>query len=97
MISPFDALEQSAIAIGRRDRIAHRAPTGRFARLLRAIFGIAPSSRLANARLEALRSLVIALRQRGQRDAQVIADALDAGLTPTQIESVMRVLGLPTR
>lgn len=97
MLTSFDPLEQAAIAIGSRDPIAHQAPGGRLARLFGAIFGRATAPPLANARLEALRRLVVALRQPGKGDATAVADALEAGLAPADIETLMRDLGIPTR
>lgn len=87
----FSPLELLVIGIGRRDPAVLLDPSSRWARLRRWMFGIETPTPFADPRLEALRSLAGALRQRHRSpDAQVadaqIANALAAGITPRQVE-----------
>jgi len=97
----FSPLELLVIGIGRRDPPALLDPSSRWARLRRWMFGIETPNPFADPRLEALRSLAGALRQRRRSpdarianaqmaDAQIakaqIAKALAAGITPRQVE-----------
>lgn len=91
--APFDTLERAAIAIGRRDRLPLFARNGRVARLLGAIFGIAPAQPLANPRLEALRLLVIALRRSGRDGEAAVAAARAAGLPAAQVARLLNEFG----
>jgi len=85
---PFAHLERAAVEIGKRDPVPCLTIDGQWARLLRAVFGIAPATPLANPRLEALRRLVIALRRR--RDpGNAIDAALTAGVAPDQVDHLL--------
>lgn len=86
----FSPLELTVIGIGRRDPATRVKRGSRLARLGRMLFGIEPPTPFADARLEALRSLAVALRRRGAPDAEIAA-ALAAGVTPRQIEHLRRI------
>lgn len=86
----FSPLELTVIGIGRRDPATRVKRGSRLARLQRLLFGIEPPTPFADARLEALRSLAVALRRRGSPDAEIAA-ALAAGVTPEQIEQLRSV------
>lgn len=80
----FSPLELLVISIGDRDPITSVRPGSRLAQLRQWLFGIEAPRPFADRRLEALRSLAIALRRRRGPDAEVAA-ALAAGLTSQQI------------
>lgn len=86
----FSPLELMVIGIGKRDRATVVKRGSRLARLQRLLFGIELPTPFADARLEALRSLVIALRRREHPDAEIAA-ALAAGVTPQQIEHLRSI------
>lgn len=83
----FSPLELMVIGIGKRDRATLVRRGSRLARLQRLLFGIEPPTPFADARLEALRLLTVALRRRESPDAEIAA-ALAAGVTPQQIEQL---------
>lgn len=83
--APFSALELRVIGIGERDPVVWFNPGGRLARLRRLLFGIEAPTPFADRRLEALRLLAGALRGDRRSDSR-IADALEAGITPRQID-----------
>ena len=86
----FTPLELTVIGIGRRDPATRVRRGSRLARLQRLLFGIEPPTPFADARLEALRSLAVALRRRGSPDAEIAA-VLAAGVTPQQVEHLRRM------
>lgn len=82
----FTKVERLVVDIGRRDpltRIAHGSP---LAKWRQRSFGIEAALPFADRRLEALRSLALALRRRGRSPEAEIALALQAGITPRQID-----------
>ncbi len=78
----FTRLEIAAIQIGKRDPLPLRESARRVTRLGRLLFGPRLPNPLANARLEALRLVVIALRQPHRSPADAIDTALAAALRP---------------
>lgn len=80
----FSPIELLVIGIGRGDRSTSVKQGSGVARLQRLLFGIEHPTPFADARLEALRSLVISLR-RHDRSQAAIAIALAAGVTEQQI------------
>jgi hypothetical protein len=83
---PFDSLERAVIQIGKRDPIANRRSRGRLLWLIQVIFGFTPPRPLANPRLEALRTLVIAIRRNGKNPPTEVGAALRVGITQQQID-----------
>lgn len=81
----FSLIELLVIGIGKRDRPTLVKRGSRLARVQRLLFGIEVPTPFGDARLEALRSLVVALRRREHPGAELAA-ALAAGITPRQIE-----------
>lgn len=79
----FSPLELLVIRIGERDPLTLVA--GILARLLQLLFGIEAPRPFADRRLEALRSLTIALRRR-RSPHKVLEAAIAAGVNPDQIE-----------
>lgn len=80
----FSRVELLVIGIGKRDRSTLVEPGTLLARIQRLVFGIEHPAPFADARLEALRSLVVSLRQRRRANA-AIAIALAAGVSVQQI------------
>ena len=81
----FSSVELLVIGIGKRDRATFVKRGSRLAYLQRLLFGIEAPKPFADARLEALRSLAVALR-RHERPEVELAAAAAAGVTPQQIE-----------
>ncbi|KZC75989.1 hypothetical protein AYR46_20175 [Sphingobium yanoikuyae] len=74
-------LEESVIVLGGKDPLASILPPPRWPWLVGWFTGAAPVNRLANDRLEALRTLVVALRfPRRISRQRAVADALGAGV-----------------
>lgn len=84
--TPFSDLELRVIAIGGRDPLRLVRPDSRSGRLWRMLFGIEAPLPFADRRLEALRRLVVASRRGARRFATETATALQAGVTPLQIQ-----------
>lgn len=84
--SVFSPLELIVIGIGDRDPITSVKWGSRLARLRQWLFGIEAPRPFADRRLEALRSLAIALRRRRRSPDAEVAAALAAGVTHGQIE-----------
>lgn len=83
--APFSALELRVIGIGEKDPGVWLKPGSRLARLRRLLFGIEAPTPFADRRLEALRLLAGALRGHRRSDLRIAA-ALEAGITPRQID-----------
>lgn len=81
----FSALEETVIAIGSRDPLVLTTPGSRLGKLLRLLFGIEPPLPFADRRLEALRTLALAVRRSARRFEAEATLALQAGVTPEQI------------
>lgn len=88
---PFDGLELAVIDIGRRDAGAHAGGKMRFVQWLQSVFGPVSSRPLASPRLEALRLLVIALRQQRRSPQKEIDDAMSAGVSRSQIDRLLEM------
>ena len=74
-------LEELVIELGGKDPLASILPPPRWPWLISWFTGAAPVNRLANDRLEALRTLVVALRfPRRISRQRAVADALGAGI-----------------
>lgn len=84
--SPFSDLELRVIAIGERDPLRLVRPESRLGKLQKTLFGIEAPLPFADRRLEALRRLVVAGRRGARRFAFEAAFALEAGVTPQQIQ-----------
>lgn len=85
---PFTQLEVSVICIGMSDPLSFLEPGARLTRLRRFLFGTRPPNPLANERLEALRLVVIAYRQRHRSPAGAIKAALAAGIPQSQLDAL---------
>lgn len=85
---PFTPLELLVIGIGRRDSLMLPETKSRLSRMWRWMFGIEAPRPFADPRLEALRTLAVALRR--QRDpGAAIAAARAAAITPQQIAHIV--------
>ena len=85
----FDQAEKMSIFIGWRDplsRFNDSSPLGRFCSSL---FGNRGFNALANPRLEALRQLVLALRQSRPEAEEKIIAALSSGVSQAQIDALI--------
>jgi hypothetical protein len=83
----FSGLEWSVIALAQRDRIASLREPGRIATALRAVFGTARPSHLADGRLEALRRIAVLAWHRGYAvPVSELRSFLGAGFSADQYE-----------
>lgn len=90
----FDALERNVLAIALRDRLSTLAEPGRLGRILRIVFGVRRSLRLADPRLESLRRMAVLVRHHGQAVAPAEVTAfLAAGFTLSQFGRLLRDIG----
>ena len=92
-VSRVAPLERSVVALARNDsRRSLRAP-GRIDAFLRWIFGITPTNRLADPRLEALRRFAVLLRLRGDRlPAQETQSLIAAGYRHEALDEIRRMI-----
>jgi hypothetical protein len=91
---PFSALEQSVIQIATKDPASSLITESWGARRLRSMFGIVRVLPLANARLEALRRVVVSLRYcAAGQIAHEIAAAHAFGITAAQTDTLRVQLG----
>ncbi len=86
----FSALEWSVIAVSRRDSLATLEEPSRMSRAIGSLFGFGTTSRLADARLEALRRLAVHAWRRGYALPQAEIDRfIEAGFTIDQAETLV--------
>lgn len=81
--------ELLVLRLAMRESIGSARPAGRFRRALDVVFGIKHPTRLANSRLEALRSAAVFLREGFRRDT-AIANLREHGFTADQIDAINR-------
>jgi hypothetical protein len=95
--SGFSALEWLVVALARRDSLGSLRTPGRIGSALSRIFGGRNESRLANARLEALRRFAVFAWHRGHNvPPSELAAFREAGFSPNQAETVLESI-LSTR
>lgn len=86
----FSALEWTTILLSRRDSLSSLSPPGRWSRLVSRVFGLSIKSRLADARLEALRRFsVFAWHQGYNVPKSEFAAFRDAGYLTSQAETLL--------
>ena len=86
---PFSDLERLAIGLGIHDPLPGPGAHRRVVRIASWLFGLRSPQPLADKRLEALRLLVLSLRQ-GPRDAsRAIGEARAAGVPLVQINALL--------
>jgi hypothetical protein len=89
-VASFSALEWTVLAIARRDAPRRFGGPGRFAALVRLMFGRTGDLRLADPRLESLRRTAIFARRVGSRLSAAIVDQFHAaGFTPAQLVTLL--------
>lgn len=91
----FSALEWLVVALARKDHLSSLRTPGRIGSALSRVFGGRGESRLANARLEALRRFAVLAWHRGHNvPPSELAAFREAGFTPNQAEAILEsVLG----
>ena len=88
----FTPLEAMVVQIGKSDPLPVFRPDNRLARFGGLLFGLKPPRPLADPRLEGLRLLVIALRQRGGRPQEAVDAASQAGVSESQLKLLVAEL-----
>lgn len=89
-IDTFGELEREVIAIASRDRLSTLEEPGRLGRMIRLIFGVRASLRLADPRLEALRRIAVLIRHHGHAvAAEEVGAFLAAGYTRGQFRRLL--------